>query len=95
MSHRNPDNFNPAELQASLEPLGIREITRRMEVSPLLVDQGNLARGSGIEGQDATICCTCKIPYEDLLKDGSFPYPTVDGPLGAGGGLVNGPYGLY
>lgn len=71
--------FGPEELAASLTPLGIREITERMEVSPLLVDQGDL-----VAGQDASICCTCKIPWEQLDKNGMLSYAEVEPPQGAG-----------
>jgi hypothetical protein len=61
MKNRKPDSIDQAELVASLEPLGIREINERLEVSPLLAD-----RGAGmIEGQD-TVCCVCKISPEVL-----------------------------
>ncbi len=56
MNKRHPENFQENELVESLQPLGIREIAERMEVSPLLVDQGNL-----MQDQNATVCCTCKI----------------------------------
>ncbi len=62
-----------AELEASLERLGIRELEERMEVSPLLID-------TGIEGTTPTdpatpsVCCTCKIPG----PDGMLPFPKSD-----------------
>ena len=90
-------NFEPCDLQESLRPLGIREIAERMEVSPLIMDQGDLSREALIQDQDASICCTCKIPWEDL-EDKGIPHPTVEGPMGAGtanGGLVSGPIWPY
>lgn len=76
--NNHPDPvFDRNELAASLTPLGIREITERMEVSPLLVDQGDLT-----QDQTATVCCSCKFP-RDVLDDGSLPYPTVEGPIGS------------
>lgn len=74
MNEHGTPRQNPHELAASLTPLGIREITERMEVSPLLVDQGDLT-----EGQDASICCTCKIPW----GEGDLPYPEIDPPIGS------------
>jgi hypothetical protein len=77
--NENPKNtHDPAQLAASLTPLGIREITERMEVSPLLVDQGDFT-----PDQSATICCTCKIPWEE----GQLPYPVVEPPMGSGSGM--------
>lgn len=80
MNKHGKISFDQNELAASLVPLGICEITERMEVSPLLVDQGDL-----IQDENATICCTCKIPWEELDKSGNLPYPTVAPPMGAGG----------
>ena len=85
MSKHGKDTFDQNELEASLAPLGIREITERMEVTPLLVDQGDLT-----QDQNATICCTCKIPWEELGKDGTLPYPVVQPPMGS----PTGPVGL-
>ena len=82
MNNHGKNTFDQTELAASLAPLGIREITERMEVSPLLVDQGDL-----IQDQNATICCTCKIPWEELDKSGNVPYPTVEPPTGAPSGI--------
>ena len=50
-----------AELAASLEPLGLREINERMEVAPLLADQGS----DGMMTQD-WVCCVCKINPDGL-----------------------------
>jgi hypothetical protein len=79
MNENANHTFNPDELAASLSPLGIREITERMEVAPLLVDQGDLTAG-----QDATICCTCKIPWEELDESGMLSFAEVEPPMGAG-----------
>ena len=49
MSKHGKISFDQNELAASLVPLGIREITERMEVSPLLVDQGDLIQ-AGAQG---------------------------------------------
>lgn len=98
MNAQNPDRmpapFDPAELEASLQPLGIREVAERMEVSPLLIDQGDLSRGALVQDQDASICCTCKIPWEDLNEKGEVPYPVVSPPMGASGG-TSGPIWPY
>lgn len=85
MNKRHPETFQANELVESLQPLGIREIAERMEVSPLLVDQGSM-----IQDENASICCTCKIPWEQLDKNGQFPYPTVSPPVGS-----TGPLGLF
>lgn len=78
MNNHPNTHFDQAALAASLTPLGIREITERMEVSPLLVDQGDLT-----QDQTATVCCSCKFPRDVLDEDGSYPYPTVEGPIGS------------
>ncbi len=61
------ENRNQAQLAESLAPLGLREINERMEVAPLLADQG----GSMIGGQD-WVCCTCKVTPDVLEKETSL-----------------------
>lgn len=70
----NPEKMaDQADLAASLERLGIRELEERMEVSPLLIDTG--IEGSTPENPDTpSICCTCKIPG----PDGMLPFPKMD-----------------
>ena len=75
MHEHGNTNVDRTELAASLVPLGIREITERMEVSPLLVDRGDL-----IQDENATICCTCKIPWDGE----TIPYPHIEPPMGGG-----------
>lgn len=54
------DRFTAAELAASLERLGVREIEERMELSPLLSD-------AGIGDTDGCNCsCRCDVtPQEE------------------------------
>ena len=93
MKNHDPEYFDSHTLKDSLTPLGIRQIAERMEVSPLLVDQGDLT-----QGQDASICCTCKIPWDHLDESGNVPVMAVEPPLGAGGsssGLLTPPIWPY
>lgn len=83
MNKRHPEQYQSQELVESLRPLGIREIAERMEVSPLLVDQGNM-----LQDQNVSICCTCKIPWEQLDENGQLPYPTVSPPTGSTGPIM-------
>jgi hypothetical protein len=77
MNENRNQPFDQAELEASLARLGIRELAERMEVSPLLVDTGT----EGAQANDATVCCTCKIP--NPWEGENLPYPTIDpGPTG-------------
>jgi hypothetical protein len=70
----NPNRVTPkAELEASLERLGIRELEERMEVSPLLIDTG-IAGTTATDPDTPSVCCTCKIPG----PDGTLPYPKID-----------------
>ncbi len=85
MKERGERTFDPQELAASLEPLGIREITERMEVSPLLVDQGDL-----VADQNHTICCTCKFPNPTPDEAGMLPYQEVEPPIGSPTGPTGG-----
>ena len=66
-------SLDRAELTASLRRLGIRELEERMEISPLLT-------GAGVEetnGEEPSICCTCKIP-NPIGPDGKIPWPKIE-----------------
>ncbi len=60
--------FTAAELAASLRGLDLVELEQRLEFSPLLA-------GSTVDGGDgaqtASVCCSCKMPPDDIL--GSDP----------------------
>lgn len=77
MQKSTHQNYEQSELEASLAPLGIREIAERMEVSPLLVDQGDLTQDPNV-----SICCACKMPWD---PSDTIPYPVVEPPMGTGG----------
>ena len=68
--NRMPDQ---AELEASLERLGIRELEERMEICPLLIDTGTMGT-TGTDPDTPTICCVCKIPD----PEGLLPFPKMD-----------------
>jgi hypothetical protein len=77
----HPDH---AELEASLERLGIRELEQRLEIAPLLMET-SAAGGDAVQPNDLDVCCACKIPYPG--PDGNLPYPTDD----PSGGVSTGP----
>lgn len=64
--------FTDAELATSLRGLGLSELEQRLEFSPLLA-------GSIVDGGDATqaasVCCSCKMPPDDILGGGD-PAPS-------------------
>lgn len=64
--------FTDAELEASLQGLGVRELEQRLEFAPLLA-------GGAQEGAHSTsqsVCCSCKMPPDDIFGDGE-PTPTI------------------
>lgn len=81
MNVNEKPTFDQGELAASLAPLGIREITERMEVSPLLIDQGDLTQEETI-----SVCCACKFPRDVLDDEGMVSMSEVEPPMGAGMG---------
>ena len=65
-----PD-FDPQELAASLDQLGVRELEQRLEFAPLLVDQ---SLDPGTQPVDMP-CCVCKIGAPTVDESGMLPYP--------------------
>lgn len=79
-------DLNPADLDASLKRLGIRELEERMEVAPLLADMGGAGGEEVIDNDFLEVCCVCKIGEPEEII-GNLPYPTID----PGPGLSTGP----
>ena len=66
MSESTHPAFNDAELEASLRGLGVTEVEQRLEFSALLAG----TTGGGAEDPSVSVCCTCKIPPDDIFGDG-------------------------
>jgi hypothetical protein len=64
--------FSDAELEASLQGLGVTELEQRLEFSALLAG----AVDAGADETAASVCCSCKIPPDDIFGDG--PVPTIE-----------------
>lgn len=72
MMNQRPDHpFDRAELDASLQRLGVQELEERLEVSTLLVGAGEA------DPANASVCCSCKMPPDFLGKDPTLPYPSI------------------
>lgn len=66
--------FSDAELEASLQGLGVTELEQRLEFSVLLA--------GGIDGvgedRSGSVCCSCKIPPDDVFGDDPAPAEPSD-----------------
>jgi len=76
--------FSDADLEASLRGLGVTELEQRLEFSSLL------AGATGVESADASVCCSCKIPPDDIFKDDPLPSLSPE-PTPGGGYSGTGP----
>jgi hypothetical protein len=65
--------FTDAELAASLRGLGLTELEQRLEFSPLLAGS-TIAAGDTTEA--ASVCCSCKMPPDDVFGDGDSVLPS-------------------
>ena len=65
--------FTDAELEASLRGLGVTELEQRLEFAPLLAG----GTQDGAEGAAHSVCCSCKMPPDDIFGDGE-PVPVSD-----------------
>jgi len=70
MSESKHPGFSDAELEASLRGLGATELEQRLEFSALLAG----ATTTGTEEAAASVCCSCKLPPDDIFGDGN-PVP--------------------
>lgn len=64
--------FTDAELEASLRGLGATDLEQRLEFAPLLAG----AAADGAQATDVSVCCSCKLPPDDIFGDGA-PAPVV------------------
>jgi hypothetical protein len=61
MKHNHDNRAENAELDASLKRLGIRELEERMEVAPLLMEDGTGAgAGEVVDDSFMEMCCVCR-----------------------------------
>ena len=61
MKRITQDVFDRITLNASLQRLGVVELAKRLEISPLLVEGGLRATDSAAPDT----CCVCKFPDDD------------------------------
>lgn len=80
MSQSKHPVFTNDELDASLQALGVTELEQRLEFAPLLA--GSL-EGSA-QDPAVSVCCSCKMPPDDIFRDGA-PAPSVQGDPTPGG----------
>lgn len=63
------DQTNPVytqkELETSLQALGAHELEQRLEFAPLLAGSVD----GGADGADVSVCCSCKIPPDEIFGD--------------------------
>jgi hypothetical protein len=73
VNHPHNPAFTDAELAASLHGLGLSELEQRLEFSPLLAGS---TVGGGDATQAASVCCSCKMPPDDVFGDGDSVLPS-------------------
>ena len=74
MKRVSKEVFDRITLNASLQRLGVVELTERLEFSPLLAEAGLQ------ETDTSTLCCVCKIPDGDIdMPNIVISDPSTDG----------------
>lgn len=73
MSESKHPEFSDADLEASLRGLGVTELEQRLEFSALLAG----ATTTGTEDTAVSVCCSCKLPPDDIFGD-DLPHLTSD-----------------
>jgi hypothetical protein len=74
MNESKQPAFSEAELEASLQGLGVTELEQRLEFSALLAGTFN----AGTEETAASVCCSCKLPPDNIFGDDPVPIVAPD-----------------